>query len=307
MENGEFYREIVQNLRVGVYFVDKQRRIQVWNHEAEKITGYTAEELKGKCCQNSGLMHVDQEGNQLCGMDCPLYHTLRDGKPRREHLLLRHKNGQRIPILADIVPIRKEKNIIGAVELFHWDSITNYKDDLIDQLSNAATHDDLTGLLNRGYLERVLSYWVEEFYHRGERSAVLFADVDNFSQVNNTYGHPVGDEVLKKIGETIHQTTRHNDIAGRWGGEEFLGIYRIDDARECCIIAERLRHQVSEIQVPVNGAVVKVTISVGITCIRNGDNVQSLLQRVDKLMYQGKKNGKNCVCCDIDPENESQG
>jgi PAS domain S-box-containing protein len=93
-----FYRDLLENLADGIYFVDSERRITFWNRSAEQLTGYTREEVVGRQCYDNILNHVDLEGNQLCKTLCPLARTLQDGKNRSANLFLQHKDGRRRPV-----------------------------------------------------------------------------------------------------------------------------------------------------------------------------------------------------------------
>lgn len=297
MTSAQFYLDIINQLQDGIYFVDKERRIQFWNHAAEQITGYKAEEIVGKCCQNSDLNHLDKRGRPLCIIGCPLFHTLKDGKQRQDQVLVRHRDGYRVPIRVNIFPIRNGEEIVGAVEIFTKDSPTVFEDDFIESLSNFAMHDELTTLANRRYLESFLSYRFEEYQRFGRNFAVLFADVDDFSQVNNEHGHEVGDMVLKNISASLSRNIRRNDLVGRWGGEEFVGIYAISAPFEIEIIAERFRSLVENTEVVKNGKVIHVTVSVGATAVQKDDTIQTIVDRADKLMYASKNLGKNKITC----------
>ncbi len=297
MKSAQFYLDIINQLQDGIYFVDKERQIQFWNHAAEQITGYSAEEIVGKCCQNSGLNHVDKEGRPLCTVGCPLFHTLKDGKQRQDQVLVRHRDGYRVPIRVNIFPIRNGEEIEGAVEIFTKDSPTVFEDDFIESLSNFAMHDELTALANRRYLESFLSYRFEEYKRFGRSFAVLFADVDNFSQVNNEYGHEVGDRVLKNISASLSRNIRRNDLVGRWGGEEFVGIYAISAPFEIEVIAERFRSLVENTQVVKNGKTIHATVSVGATVVQQEDTIKTVIDRADRLMYESKNSGKNKITC----------
>lgn len=293
-----FYKQIIDHLQDGVYFVDTERQIKLWNRAAEEITGYTAEEITGQHCQDSGLNHIDTQGRPLCTMSCPLCATMIDGKKRQHQVLLRHKDGYRIPVRVDIFPIYEDKKIIGAVEIFARSSPTVFEDDLVDQLSTIAMHDELTQLPNRRYLESFLSYRLDEYKRFGYSFCVLFADVDDFSQVNNTYGHDAGDLVLRNIASSFRRDMRRHDLVGRWGGEEFLGIYAISKPSECALLAERFRSLVEHTESVWDGHAIKATISIGVTAVTEGDTIQSLVGRADQLMYQSKRNGKNRVSLD---------
>ena len=294
----DIYISIINNMQDGAYFVDNERRILFWNKAAEQITGYTADEIVGKDCPMSGLNHIDEEGRPLCQVGCPLFATNIDGKQRRERVFVRHKDGYRVPLRVNIFPIVKDGQIIGSIELFAQDSPTKYEDNLIEHLSGMAMHDDLTKLPNRRYLESFLNYKLTQFERFEKEFAVLFADIDGFSSFNNTYGHDVGDMVLTNIANTIKRNMRKDDLIGRWGGEEFVGIYTISNTYEAPIIAEKFRQMVAHTEVMHEGKAINVSVSVGVTVDRTGDTAMAIVDRADHLMYESKKGGKNRVTAD---------
>jgi PAS domain S-box-containing protein len=116
---GTFHEALFSGLRDGVYYVDRRRTILRWNPAAEAITGFPAQELVGRRCMRSGLGHRDRAGRPLCAADCPLVHTMADGAPRSEVITLRHRQGHRIPVRVDTIPVRgPDGQIAGAVEVF---------------------------------------------------------------------------------------------------------------------------------------------------------------------------------------------
>ena len=298
MEAQKLYLSIINNLQDGVYFVDSSRTIRFWNKAAEKITGYTSQEIVGKSCQLSGLNHIDEEGRPLCQVGCPLFATIIDGKQRNELVFVRHKNGYRIPLQVNIMPMHENGETIGAIEIFTPSSPTQYEDNLVENLSGIAMHDELTGLPNRRYLESFLNYKLDEFKRFNKLFAVVFADIDNFSEFNNTYGHDVGDHVLKNISTSIRQNTRKNDLIGRWGGEEFLGVLTVNTDYDGTILAEKIRQLVDNTEVQHKGEVLNVSISVGVTTVKKEDDAETIIKRADDLMYQSKASGKNRVTSD---------
>ena len=298
MEMNELYLTIINNLNDGVYYVDLDRRILFWNKAAENITGYCADEIVGRQCQDNQLNHIDEDGRPLCIIGCPLFATIIDGKQRRERVFVRHKDGYRIPILVNIFPLKKDGEIIGAIEIFSQNSPTIYEDNLVEHLSEIAMHDTLTKLPNRRYLESFLDYKLNEYQRFGRLFAVLFADIDDFSHFNNEYGHDTGDKVLVNIAAGIKKNMNRNDLIGRWGGEEFLGIFSISNDYDAPILGEKFRRLALNTEVPHGNAALHVSVSVGITVVRRGDTAASLLERADQLMYQGKRDGKNRVAAD---------
>ncbi|MBQ9511729.1 MAG: GGDEF domain-containing protein [Lachnospiraceae bacterium] len=295
METQKLYLSIINNLQDGVYFVDNERHIRFWNKAAEKITGYSAEEIVGKSCQLSNLNHIDEDGRPLCQVGCPLFATIIDGKQRNERVFVRHKDGYRIPVQVNIMPMSENGEVIGAIEIFTPSSPTQYEDDLVENLSGIAMHDTLTGLPNRRYLESFLNYKLDEFSRFNKPFAVVFADIDNFSEFNNSYGHDVGDAVLKSIASSLRTNTRKNDLIGRWGGEEFLGVLTVNTEYDGTILAEKIRQLVAGTEVMHEGELLNVSISIGVTTVTKEDDADKIVKRADALMYQSKQNGKNRV------------
>jgi len=295
----ELFEQIINNISDGVYFVDKELRISFWNTAAEEITGYTAGEVMGQRCSENILSHIDAAGRPLCLVGCPLHETMDDGKRRRSEVFLKHKNGYRLPVFINVFPIYENGAIIGAVEVFNSQAPIVSQSNLVEQLSVMAMHDELTELPNRRYLQSFLEYRLSEFKRFNVPFAVLFMDIDNFRDFNNTYGHEIGDIVLKRVAKTVRKATRKSDMFGRWGGEEFLGVYAAKNEDEVPAIAEKLRILISHTQIPHGDAPpLSVTVSVGITMVRLDDTDESLIERADKLMYISKQNGKNRVTMD---------
>lgn len=299
MKNEKLYLEIINNLCDGVYFVDTERRITFWNKAAEEITGYKSEEILGQCCQNNLLNHIDKNGRPLCLFGCPLYASIIDGQQRKAEVFLRHKEGHRIPILVNTFPIEESGIIIGAIEIFTQRSPIVYEDDLIEQLSNLAMNDQLTGIANRRKIESYLEYKLLEMSRFHNNFCVTFMDIDHLKEFNDMYGHEMGDEVLKSITKSIMHTTRKTDLFGRWGGEEFIGIFEIKNDYEAALMAEKLRILVEASEIDFEGKNLSVTASLGVTVPREHDTFDAVIKRADFLMYQSKQKGRNCVSSDI--------
>lgn len=286
----DLYLDILNQIQEGIYCVDNERKIIFWNTTAEKISGYSSDEMIGKYCFESGLNHIDTMGKPLCIVDCPLAATIRNGKINQDQVFLRHKLGHRIPVYVRSTPFVKGGKIVGAIETFSRNSTKEFKDDLIDKLQSVATHDELTQLPNRRYLQDYILHKFTNYEQFNRPFAILFADIDDFSKVNNEYGHDIGDLVLKKVTNTLKCSTRANDVIGRWGGEEFIGIYNVNNLDDCKKIGQRVVTLVDNTWVQRS---VHVTISVGMTLVHPGDTIDSIIERADSLMYKSKKNGKN--------------
>ena len=118
LEN-DSYKSIIENLSDGLYFVDRNRVITYWNKAAEKISGFTSDEVVGRSCSDNILTHINGEGKSLCKGMCPLFATISDGKPREDEIYMHHKDGHRIPVFVRVSTLSdKDGNIIGGIELF---------------------------------------------------------------------------------------------------------------------------------------------------------------------------------------------
>jgi len=291
-----FYRDVLENLADGVYFVDPDRTIIFWNKGAERITGFYKNEVVGKSCYANILNHVDTEGNQLCEHLCPLAKTLQDGKIRTADLFLQHKDGRRVPVSIRIAPMRIGDRIIGAVESFTDSSSTNAALLRVKYLERESLTDPTTGIGNRRYTENTLISRLEENKRYDWKFGFLFIDLDHFKNVNDTYGHSAGDMVLKVIAAELAGNLRSFDFIGRWGGEEFVIILvNMEEEPAVLELAERLRMLVEKSSIAYQDQHIHVTISIGATLSLTDDTLETLVQRADRLMYESKRRGRNRI------------
>lgn len=136
-------------------------------------------------------------------------------------------------------------------------------------------------------------------YHRlHQLFAVLFADIDHFHDFNGKYGHPAGDRMLKAFAHAATHSIRSTDTLGRWGGEEFIGIYPIKNRSDIIPIANRFQHMVEQAFIHHESHPLHITMSVGITSVQEGDTPESIIQRADKYMYEAKNQGRNTIVHD---------
>ncbi|HWQ07676.1 MAG TPA: GGDEF domain-containing protein, partial [Holophaga sp.] len=124
---------------------------------------------------------------------------------------------------------------------------------------------------------------------------VIMGDVDHFKDINDTYGHEAGDRMLQAIAGALKATLRDYDVCARWGGEEFLVLLPETPAEDGAVVAEKLREQVSRIELDHEGCCLTATISLGHTCCRWDEPLNLLLQRADMAMYAAKRMGRNRI------------
>jgi len=288
------YRELLDNLYDGVYFVDSDNIITYWNRAAENITGYTCTDVIGKGCFDNILVHVDEKGNPLCDAGCPLRDAIKDGRSREINAFIKHRDGHRIPVLVKVNAIRDENgSIVGGIQSFNDNSSLLYVKNHAAELEKLSTVDGLTSVGNRRYADMTLQKKLAELKRYGSTFGTLFVDVDNLKLVNDTYGHEMGDEVLKMVAHTMLANIRPFDFIFRWGGDEFMLILVNVDQRRLLATAERVRAAVQKAGLRFGSDIIRVTVSVGGTVAEPDDMDKSILARTDGFMYRCKEEGRN--------------
>ena len=290
-----FYKQILDQMRDGVYFVDSERRVLYWNEGAYRLTGYRAAEILGRCCQDNILCHVDMAGNRLCQEGCPLTASIQDGGPHEAEVFLRHKQGRRVPVFVRVQPIQAaDGSVVGAIEIFSDNSVEMEFRRKIEAMERLAFLDHLTKLPNRRFLEMSVGTALSEYQVHADPFGVLLIDLDWFKTINDSFGHDCGDRALQEVAKTLTGSLRPTDIVGRWGGDEFVAIVGNVNSETLKVLAERCMMLVAETSISGDdGKPLALTVSVGATLVRPGETADELVHRADLLMYECKKNGRN--------------
>ncbi|MGK2857437.1 MAG: diguanylate cyclase [Thermoanaerobaculia bacterium] len=294
-ELGDLHRTILDSISDGVYLLDTAGRIVYWNAAAERISGFPAAEVIGSRCADSILRHCTSNGTELCETACPMRQTLRDGTLRQRDLWLHHKRGHRIPVSVRAASVKNAAGtIIGCVEVFSDISHRIVALEQAEESNRLAYLDELTAVGNRRSVEARLRELFDDPSGMGMPVGVLFFDIDHFKSFNDLHGHETGDRVLRAVAGTLASNLRSYDLVGRWGGDEFVVVSVATSLHALAGLGERLRSLVQSMIVANDIDGMQVTVSIGGTMTRVGDDVRALIARADAHLYEGKKQGRNC-------------
>jgi diguanylate cyclase (GGDEF)-like protein len=220
----------------------------------------------------------------------------RAGHVHDMELEMRRKDGTLLPVLLTSTAVydasgryvSSRSTLFDLTERKKWER----------ELERQARKDMLTGLNNRRYFHELAEQELARARRNGEALTLLMLDVDHFKQVNDTYGHDIGDAALKKLSEICTHTFRVIDIVGRLGGEEFAALLPETGTTQALEVAERLRQAVESAGIKLaDGSIVRFTISIGVASSgATDDKVEKALKRADDALYRAKNEGRNRVC-----------
>ena len=282
----------------GAYFVDNQRQILAWNEGAFFISGYRRDEVARHRCSDNILVHVDDRGTELCTNECPLQKTLQDGEPHQASVFLRHKLGYRVPVSIRIVPIYGEDaKIAGAVEVFRVSGETSHWKQRIEELEKVVFIDLVTSVPNRRFLESQIDQQLLDSASTAAPFTVCMLDLDHFKEVNDRFGHQIGDRLLQNVCQTLVNCLRGPDMLGRWGGDELLLLLPNTTLDQASKILERMRLLVQQTGIATEAEFLGTTVSIGAAQALPSDDRTTLLQRADAQLYLAKQRGRNRVLC----------
>jgi diguanylate cyclase (GGDEF)-like protein/PAS domain S-box-containing protein len=293
--DSDFYKRLLDQLHDAVVFVDTERTILYWNEAAERLTGFSPSEVIGRHCFDASLDPGDRFSCTLCHKECPLTQSIKQDCPVHERLFLRHKDGRRISVDARIMPVRKDDGtVLGSVEVFCDATSSVVVESAFRQIREAADRDPLTGLANRRYLDRMLAHHLENLDRSGQPFSVIMSDLDHFKQINDTWGHVIGDQALAQFAAVLQNQCRPVDLVARFGGEEFVVLLPGLTLETAVQIAERLR-KCAVRATPEKLGERNLTASFGVTQAALGEPASQVLSRADTALYRAKSLGRDRV------------
>lgn len=297
--------DILQNIDVGLIVLDEQYKVVVWNSFMQNHSGKSPEKVLGKSLFNvfpelsegwfrhkAESVFVLQNATFTTWEQRPYLFRFPHYRPitgTAEHM---YQN-------STIIPLPNTKGEVDHICVIIYDVTDTAVNKIAQQQANEKLQslsrtDHLTGLYNRGYWELRLIQEFKRFERYQSPCTLIMMDIDHFKKVNDRYGHPTGDEVIRQVSKAIREQVRDIDIAGRYGGEEFGIILTNTPSDGACIFAERLRKKIENLTVHFDGQEVKFTISLGLCTLNDSfKDYKVWLERSDQGLYKSKEGGRN--------------
>ncbi len=292
---------VVQSIDVGVVVLDRQYRVEVWNTFMENRSGRLPSEVHEQFFF-SLFPEVDEawfrhKAESVATLGTPSF-TIWEQRP----YLVRFKNYQ--PITGQesfmyqnttLLPLRAANGEVEHFCLIIYDvtHVALNRRLLLaanEQLQHLSNTDRLTGLFNRGHWEERLRHELARHRRYATKAALVMFDIDHFKRVNDTYGHQAGDQVIRLVAEVLREHVRDVDVAGRYGGEEFVVLMPDTDQNGAVCFAERLRRSIESLWAPHEEHTITFTVSLGVAdlSVPTTEHVQ-LIERADQALYASKK------------------
>ncbi len=278
---------ILDNEMIGGMML-KDRKIVWCNTAVSRILGYPPSMLLGS---STKMLFADEKMFDTVGRDA---YPLKVGKPYRTQFEMKKVDGSKIWIDISGAAISYDKHL----SLWLLNDISKQKT-LEDELKHKVNHDYLTGLNSRDWFMNQALIELNRANRFSSPLSLLMLDIDFFKTVNDTHGHQVGDIALKSVADIAKSTLRDFDICARLGGEEFAVLLPETNKSQAYEIAERLRLAIenSKVPLPSGGLPLTMTISIGVSSMTSkDDNIDVLISKADKALYEAKKAGRNKVC-----------
>jgi diguanylate cyclase (GGDEF)-like protein/PAS domain S-box-containing protein len=276
----ELYRAVLESMRTGVYVLDRDGRIMLWNRGAERLTGFKHYEVIGGTCRQNIIEHCNQRACVTCGGACPFGATLRDGQPRDFLIRLAHKHGHALQVLMHCAPILDAHGATaGLAQSFDQPPSADEVERKQRKLSMYGCVDDASGVPNASYTRLQLRESMTAYLEYRLPFAIIVIQVDHLSGFRSAYGHAAGDAILRVVAQTIRNSMHSGDFLGRWNEDQFLLILPNCSAHGAQIAGDRMAILVSCAKLQWWGDQHSVTTRISRTLVQEGDSLESLLER----------------------------
>jgi diguanylate cyclase (GGDEF)-like protein/PAS domain S-box-containing protein len=276
----EIYRDILDELQIGVSVLDLQGKIVFWSDGAEKIAGYSRIDVLGHSCTENILLHCNHIRCEMCGEHCPPAAALRNSKPVESMGSIRHKSGFRSPVRMWAIPLRdRHGSIIGVIQTFESEFAVNGPDPNDRSMKERGCLDYATELPNQTMMHSHLRESLGIFEELKIPFAVLCLEIKELDKFRARYGQEAAITVLRAVARTLRNSVWPADFVGRWGGEQFMAILSGCDEQALNNVTARMEQVAARLSIQWWGQELSVAVSISSANAVMGDSVESLLRR----------------------------
>jgi diguanylate cyclase (GGDEF)-like protein/PAS domain S-box-containing protein len=282
VDDPEFLRKVLDSLLTGVYVVDRNGKVLLWNSAAERMTGYLRQDVLGHVSPVDVVVTADANYSELLSEAPPIAIALRDGQPNTRQVSLLHKKGHRVPARLHTAPLRDGQHaIIAAVESFSDYIAAEEADPRRSKLARYGCLDPVSGVLTRVMMEAHLREALATFEEQPVPLALLCVGINDLERIRARHGHAAIDAVLRVVGQTIECSLRPTDFVGRWRENEFLAILSECNEEEVNSVMRRVRRLALQSKVEWWGDSLTLDLSMGSTSVQPGDTAKTILERAE--------------------------
>ena len=291
-----FLNSIFDSIRDPFCIIDRNYTIVRANAAYAQLKNRTIEDLIDRTC-----FQVLQDRNEICD-GCVIRKTLQSSDPCAKEKKVTLTNGETNWVEIYTYPLLDESGQLSHVIKYSRDVTDRKKSEedrrrLIERLEYLSKVDGLTGLLNRRALAEQLEYEIDRAKRYNSELSIILCDLDNLKEINDTYGHLAGDTTLQIVSASLRNALRNSDIAGRYGGDEFLVIVPQTAIAGASSIAEKIRNAVQMAEVRIDDIQrVSISLSIGVASLKvPSETMDSFVSRVDTALYSSKNSGRNRI------------
>jgi diguanylate cyclase (GGDEF)-like protein len=295
---------VVERVGFGIFVLDRGMNVLMWNRFMQDHSGLSADQVVGKSIFASfpelprvwltrKLESVFQLGSFAFSSweQRPYLFKFDHDRPITGGVDFMQQD-------CTFMPLTREREVVAVCvtvsDVTHVSIVQREREEAVAKLQEYADRDGLTGIANRRYFEARLRDEYTRWQRYGGELSVLLFDLDHFKKINDQFGHGVGDTVLREMAQRVAQVVRVQDTFGRFGGEEFALLLPCTPLEDAMLVAEKIRHTISDAPVDVQGVSVPVTASVGGAAARVGvPNYDVLINEADAALYSAKRQGRN--------------
>jgi diguanylate cyclase (GGDEF)-like protein/PAS domain S-box-containing protein len=279
-QDPETYRDILDNLQIGVSVLDLQKKIVFWSDGAERITGYSRIDVLGHSCIDNILLHCNQVSCEMCVEKCPLNSAMQDGRPVEANGFIHHRSGHRAPVRTWAIPLRdKHGALLGVIQTFEDEFAVTGPDPNDESMRRLGCLDELTGLPNQSLMQSHLREALGTFAELHIPFGILVIETHDLPKFRARYGHEAGSSMLQVLARTLRHSVWSTDFVGRWSEDRFLAILAGCGERQLYAATERIVKMMASATIKWWGQELSLGVFTGLACAQPGDDVEALLQR----------------------------